>query len=112
MNLLDQIEILQPIPAFQNLQHRYRGFLENRRAAGVVFAVVTMMVMLLIATIIVVYITNSIQPDENWTDQANNTYDSLVRNIWIALGLLAIGIIVAAAYSIVAFVGGVGPRES
>lgn len=88
---------------------RLRRFLSNRRAAapgGIVYVLVSMMVTILVGIFIVNALTGSVQPDTTWTQQANATWATVQSNIWLAFGLVAIGIIIMGAIAILSIMRG------
>ena len=79
---------------------------KNTKGQGVVFALVTMMVLILVAVIIVNALINSITPDTSWSEEANTTWANTQTNIWLALGLVVVGIIVMGAVAILGVLRG------
>jgi hypothetical protein len=77
--------------------------LKDKKAQGVIFSLVTMMVMILVAIIIVNTLIGSVSPDDTWSEDANNTWAATQTNIWLALGLVVIGIIIMGAVAILSF---------
>ena len=77
--------------------------LKDKKGQGVIFSLVTMMVMILVAIIIVNTLIGSVSPDSTWTEEANDTWDATQTNIWLALGLVVIGIIIMGAVTILSF---------
>ena len=81
-----------------------KKLLHNKRAVGgVVVALISMMVMLLVGIIVVNSLINSQVPDDDWTTEANSTWASVSANIWIAFGLVAVGIIIVGAVAILSY---------
>ena len=75
--------------------------LRNRKGAGgVIFALISMMVMILVGIIVVVALTGSVTPDSTWSTSANTTWANTQSNIWLAFGLVVVGIIIMGAVAI------------
>jgi hypothetical protein len=88
-----------------------KKFLGNQKAVGgVVVALISMMVMLLVGIIVVNSLVNSQTPNSTWSLQANNTWASVQTNIWVAFGLVTVGIIIVGAVAILSYLnfGGKG----
>jgi uncharacterized membrane protein YidH (DUF202 family) len=78
--------------------------LKNEKAAGgVVVALISMMVMLLVGVIVVNALVNSQTPDDTWSADANTTWTNIQTNIWIAFGLVVVGIIIVGAVAILSY---------
>jgi ABC-type Fe3+ transport system permease subunit len=81
-----------------------RSFLKDKRAAGgVVVALISMMVMILVGIIVVNALINSQTPDTTWSLKANETWAAVQTNIWIAFGLIVVGIIIVGAVAILSY---------
>lgn len=72
-------------------------------AGGVVVVLISMMVMLLVGVIVVNSLVNSQTPDDTWSAEANSTWASVQSNIWVAFGLVAVGIIIVGAVAILSY---------
>jgi len=72
-------------------------------AGGVVVVLISMVVMLLVGIIVVNSLLVSQTPDSTWSVQANNTWASVQSNIWVAFGLVAVGIIIVGAVAILSY---------
>jgi ABC-type Fe3+ transport system permease subunit len=78
--------------------------LMNKKAVGgVVVALISMMVMLLVGIIVVNSLVNSQTPDSTWSLKANATWTSVQNNIWVAFGLVTVGIIIVGAVAILSY---------
>jgi ABC-type Fe3+ transport system permease subunit len=79
-------------------------------AGGVVVVLISMMVMLLVGIIVVNSLINSQTPDDTWSEDANTTWSSVQTNIWVAFGLVTVGIIIVGAVAILSYLnfGGSG----
>jgi len=81
-----------------------KSLLRNKRGAGgVVIVLISMVIMLLIGIIVVNSLVNSQTPDSTWSVKANSTWTSVQNNIWVAFGLVAVGIIVVGAVAILSY---------
>ena len=80
-----------------------RLFRSKKAAGGVVVALISMMVMLLVGVIVVNALINSQTPDETWSADANTTWENIQTNIWIAFGLIVVGIIIVGAVAILGY---------
>lgn len=81
-----------------------KRFLGNKKAVGgVVVALISMMVMLLVGIIVVNSLVNSQTPDSTWSADANSTWASVQSNIWVAFGLVTVGIIIVGAVAILSY---------
>lgn len=81
-----------------------KNLLKNKiGAGGVVVVLISMMVMLLVGIIVVNSLVNSQTPDSTWSADANATWTSVQTNIWIAFGLVAVGIIIVGAVAILSY---------
>lgn len=72
-------------------------------AGGVIVVLIGMMVMLLVGIIVVNALINSQTPDSTWSEDANTTWISVQTNIWVAMGLVAVGIIIVGAVAILSY---------
>lgn len=72
-------------------------------AGGVIVVLIGMMVMLLVGIIVVNALINSQTPDTTWSEDANSTWSSVQTNIWVAMGLVAVGIIIVGAVAILSY---------
>lgn len=72
-------------------------------AGGVIVVLIGMMVMLLVGIIVVNALINSQTPDTTWSEDANTTWTSVQTNIWVAMGLVAVGIIIVGAVAILSY---------
>lgn len=72
-------------------------------AGGVIVVLIGMMVMLLVGIIVVNALINSQTPDSTWSEDANSTWTSVQTNIWVAMGLVAVGIIIVGAVAILSY---------
>ena len=81
-----------------------KRFINSKVAAGgVVVVLISMMVMLLVGIIVVNSLVNSQTPDSTWSEDANTTWTSVQTNIWVAFGLVAVGIIIVGAVAILSY---------
>jgi ABC-type Fe3+ transport system permease subunit len=81
-----------------------RSLRKNKKGAGgVVVVLISMMVMLLVGIIVVNSLINSQTPDDTWSTDANSTWDDVQSNIWIAFGLVVVGIIIVGAVAILSY---------
>ncbi len=84
--------------------HAARKFIGSKKAVGgVVVALISMMVMLLVGIIVVNSLVNSQTPDDTWSADANSTWATTQTNIWVAFGLVAVGIIIVGAVAILSY---------
>ena len=81
---------------------------DKRGEGGVIYVLVTMMVMILVGIIIVNSLIQSVTPDTTWTLEANNTWTATCSNIWLAFSLVVIGIIIMGAIAILSMMRGGG----
>lgn len=72
-------------------------------AGGVVVVLISMMVMLLVGIIVVNSLINSQTPDATWSEDANKTWANVQTNIWVAFGLVVVGIIIVGAVAILSY---------
>ncbi len=81
-----------------------KKFMRDRRGVGgAVYVLIGLMVMLLVAVIVVNSLVNSQTPDDTWSAQANATWASIQQNIWIALGLCTVALIIIGAMAILSY---------
>lgn len=81
-----------------------KNLLKNKiGAGGVVVVLISMMVMLLVGIIVVNSLVNSQTPDSTWSEDANSTWTRVQTNIWVAFGLVAVGIIIVGAVAILSY---------
>jgi multisubunit Na+/H+ antiporter MnhB subunit len=81
-----------------------RKFQENHKAiGGVIYVLIGLMIMLLVAIIVVNALINSQTPDTTWSAKANSTWTSVQTNIWIALGLVTVALIIVGAMAILSY---------
>lgn len=79
-------------------------FITNRKGiGGVVYVLIGLMIMLLVAIIVVNALINSQTPDTTWSLKANTTWASVQTNIWIALGLVTVSLIIVGAMAILSY---------
>ena len=78
-----------------------KDFKRNKRGAGgVLFTLISMMVTILIGIIVVNSLVNSVSPDSTWSSDANTTWANTQTNIWLAFGLVVVGLIIVGAVAI------------
>lgn len=78
--------------------------LSNKKGVGgVIYVLLSLMIMLLVAIIVVNALINSQTPDSTWSASANSTWSSVQSNIWIALGLVAVALIIVGAMAILSY---------
>jgi hypothetical protein len=81
-----------------------KNILANKKGdGGVVVVLISMMVMLLVGIIVVNSLINSQTPDSTWSENANTTWASVQTNIWVAFGLVTVGIIIVGAVAILSY---------
>lgn len=81
-----------------------KHFLSNRKGVGgVVYVLIGLMIMLLVGIIVVNALINSQSPDSTWSVKANSTWTSVQTNIWIALGLCTVALIIVGAMAILSY---------
>ena len=74
--------------------------LSNKKGAGgVVFVLISMVVMILIGIVVVQALITS-QTQAGWSTAANSAWTNMQTNIWVAFGLIIVGIIVIGAVAI------------
>jgi hypothetical protein len=61
------------------------------------------MIMLLVGIIVVNALINSQTPDSTWSAKANTTWTSVQTNIWIAMGLVTVALIIVGAMAILSY---------
>jgi len=84
----------------QKAQH----LLSNRKGVGgVVVVLIGLMIMLLIGVIVVNALINSQTPDTTWSAKANSTWTSIQTNIWIAMGLVVVSLIIVGAMAVLSY---------
>ena len=77
--------------------------LNNKGVGGVIYVLIGLMVMLLVGIIVVNALVNSQSPDSTWSVKANSTWTSVQTNIWIALGLCTVALIIIGAMAILSY---------
>ena len=76
----------------------------NRKAVGgVIYVLIGLMIMLLVGIIVVNALINSQTPDTTWSTSANSTWTSVQTNIWIAMGLVTVALIIVGAMAILSY---------
>ena len=75
---------------------------------GSVLAVLFTVVMIFVGIIVTVNFINAVTPDTTWSASANTTWTNVQTYTWTAFGLIAIGIIVLGAVSIISAVSAFG----
>ena len=87
-----------------NPLHLRNRFLSNKKGVGgVIYVLLSLMIMLLVAIIVVNALINSQTPDSTWSTQANATWASVQTNIWIALSLVTVALIIVGAMAILSY---------
>jgi ABC-type Fe3+ transport system permease subunit len=82
----------------------FHRLLHGKKAeGGVIVALISMMVMILVGIIVVNALINSQTPDTTWSLKANQAWTALQTNIWIAFGLVIVGIIIVGAVAILSY---------
>jgi len=77
-----------------------KSFLTDKRAAGgVVFVLISMVVMILIGIVVVQALITS-QTQAGWSAAANTAWTNMQSSIWVAMGLIIVGIVVVGAVAI------------
>lgn len=80
-----------------------KKFLHSKKAAGgVIVALISMMVMILVGIIVVNALITS-QTQSGWSTDANTTWTNLKTNIWVAFGLVVVGVIIVGAVAILSY---------
>jgi len=74
---------------------------------GIVGALVGIIITMLIGIIVVSTIINSVNTS-GWSAEANQTWQTLQSNIWVAFGLLVILPLIVGAVMIMKMIGGEG----
>ena len=86
------------------LTQKVKHFLHSRQAVGgVVYVLIGLMIMLLVAIIVVNALVNSQTPDSTWSAKANTTWINVQNNIWTALGLVVVSLIIVGAMAILSY---------
>lgn len=81
-----------------------KHFLHSRQGVGgVVYVLIGLMIMLLVAIIVVNALINSQTPDSTWSAKANTTWTNVQSNIWTALGLVVVSLIIVGAMAILSY---------
>jgi uncharacterized membrane protein len=81
-----------------------KRFMSNRKGVGgVVYVLIGLMIMLLVAIIVVNALINSQTPDSTWSASANTTWANVQTNIWTALGLVVVSLIIVGAMAILSY---------
>ena len=79
-------------------------FITNRKGVGgVIYVLIGLMIMLLVGIIVVNALINSQTPDSTWSAKANSTWTSVQTNIWIAMGLVTVALIIVGAMAILSY---------
>lgn len=86
-----------------NLQTIKNRFLNRKGVGGVVYVLIGLMIMLLVGIIVVNALINSQTPDSTWSASANSTWTSVQTNIWIAMGLVTVSLIIVGAMAILSY---------
>lgn len=82
----------------------FKRLLSNRKGiGGVIYVLIGLMIMLLVAIIVVNALINSQTPDTTWSTQANSTWASVQTNIWVALSLVTVALIIVGAMAILSY---------
>lgn len=76
---------------------------DKKGIGGVIYVLLSLMIMLLVAIIVVNALINSQTPDATWSVQANATWASVQTNIWIALSLVTVALIIVGAMAILSY---------
>jgi multisubunit Na+/H+ antiporter MnhB subunit len=93
---MEQLEATIPAPL--------RNFKEEHKAVGgVIYVLIGLMIMLLVGIIVVNALINSQTPDSTWSAKANTTWASVQTNIWIAMGLVTVALIIVGAMAILSY---------
>jgi len=85
------------------LQTANRFLHSKKGVGGVVYVLIGLMIMLLVAIIVVNALINSQTPDSTWSVKANTTWASVQTNIWIALSLVTVALIIVGAMAILSY---------
>ena len=79
-------------------------FIRHHKAVGgVIYVLLGLMIMLLVGIITANALINSQTPDSTWSTKANSTWTSVQTNIWVALGLCAVALIIVGAMAILSY---------
>lgn len=83
---------------------------DEHGVGGVIYVLIGLMVMLLVGIIVVNALINSQTPDTTWSASANTTWASVQTNIWTAMGLVVVALIIVGAMAILSYLnmGGKG----
>ncbi len=80
--------------------------ISNKKGVGaIIFVLVGLMVSLLVGIIVVNALVNSQTPNNTWSAKANSTWTSVQTNIWIAMGLVTVALIVVGAMGVLLYLG-------
>ena len=81
-----------------------KNFVRSKGAVGgVIYVLIGLMIMLLVGIIVVNALINSQTPDSTWSAKANTTWASVQTNIWIAMGLVTVALIIVGAMAILSY---------
>jgi hypothetical protein len=81
-----------------------KNFVKNKfGVGGVIYVLIGLMIMLLVGIIVVNALINSQTPDSTWSAKANTTWASVQTNIWIAMGLVTVALIIVGAMAILSY---------
>ena len=84
-------------------QYKQKFLASRKGVGGVVYVLIGLMIMLLVGIIVVNALINSQTPDSTWSTKANATWVSVQTNIWIALGLCTVALIIVGAMAILSY---------
>lgn len=84
-------------------QYKQKFFTNRKGVGGVVYVLIGLMIMLLVGIIVVNALINSQTPDSSWSASANSTWTSVQTNIWIAMGLVTVSLIIVGAMAILSY---------
>lgn len=76
---------------------------DHRAIGGVIYVLIGLMIMLLVGIIVVNALINSQTPDSTWSIKANATWAAVQTNIWIAMGLVTVALIIVGAMAILSY---------
>lgn len=83
-----------------------KKFLKNKYAiGGIIYVLIGLMVTLLVGIIVVNALVNSQTPNSTWSVKANATWTAVQTNIWIAMGLVTVALIIVGAMGILMYLG-------
>jgi hypothetical protein len=89
-----------------------KNFIRNKGAVGgVIYVLIGLMIMLLVGIIVVNALINSQTPDTTWSAKANTTWASVQTNIWIAMGLVTVALIIVGAMAILSYLNMGGGKQ-